>query len=152
VAIKDYLEANGLEVAGDKSSSQAAYLLKIVAGIVIAIGGVITILSFFILLLSMSLLMEKNRDKLHSLLMLGVPVRDVERPYAVMVVVSTLVAYLLSAVCGVAMRGWYVEPLERLGADVGSPWFGLIVGLLLSLVMTVVNVSAVHKRVVKAWR
>ena len=152
VAIKDYLEANGLEVAGDKSSSQAAYLLKIVAGIVIAIGGVITILSFFILLLSMSLLMEKNRDKLHSLLMLGVPVRDVERPYAVMVVVSTLVAYLLSAVCGVVMRGWYVEPLERLGADVGSPWFGLIVGLFLSLVMTVVNVSAVQKRIVKAWR
>lgn len=152
VAIKDYLEANGMEVAGDKSNSQAAYLLKIVAGIVIAIGGVITLLSFFILLLSMSLLMEKNRDKLHSLLMLGVAVKDVERPYAVMVAVSTLVAYLLAAVCGVAMRGWYIEPLERLGADVGSPWLGLGVGLLLSLVMTGLNIAAVHKRAVKAWR
>ena len=152
VAIKDYLEANSMEVAGDKSNSQAAYLLKIVAGIVIAIGGVITLLSFFILLLSMSLLMEKNRDKLHSLLMLGVAVKDVERPYVVMVVVSTLVAYLLAAVCGVAMRGWYIEPLERLGADVGSPWLGLGVGLLLSLVMTGLNIAAVHKRAVKAWR
>ncbi len=68
VAIRDYMSDHDYEVAGDKSATSASFLLRVVVGIVLAIGVVITVLSFFILLLSISLLMEKNRDKLHSLL------------------------------------------------------------------------------------
>ncbi|MDE6057385.1 MAG: ABC transporter permease, partial [Muribaculaceae bacterium] len=77
VAIADYLSSHGLEVAGDKSGSSAAYLLKVVVGIVMAVGGLITLLSLFVLMLSVSLLMEKNRLVIHRLLMLGAPLRKV---------------------------------------------------------------------------
>ncbi|MDE6793056.1 MAG: ABC transporter permease, partial [Muribaculaceae bacterium] len=56
VAIKKYLDDHSLEVAGDKTGSSASYLLKVVVGIVLAEGNVITLLTLFILLLSMSLL------------------------------------------------------------------------------------------------
>ncbi len=152
VAIKRYLEANNLEVAGDKSNSSASYLLNVVAGIVLAIGIVITLLSFFILLLSMSLLMEKNRDKLHSLLMLGCPLREVSAPYVRIVVWATAVAYLLAAAGGMVLRQYYIGPLKGLGADTGAWWQGLTVGLVLSLLMMAINVMAVRRKVVKSWR
>ena len=152
VAIKDYLEAHNLEVAGDKSGSSASYLLKVIVGIVLAVGIVITLLSFFILLLSMSLLMEKNRDKLHSLLMLGCPVKDVAAPYIRIVVVASGVAWLCAVACGEALRASYIRPLEGLGAESGGWWLGPAVGLLLTVVMTVVNVVSVRRKVVASFR
>ena len=152
VAIKDYLEAHNLEVAGDKSGSSASYLLKVIVGIVLAVGIVITLLSFFILLLSMSLLMEKNRDKLHSLLMLGCPVKDVAAPYIRIVVVASGVAWLCAVACGEALRASYIRPLEGLGAESGGWWLGPAVGLLLTVVMTVVNVASVRRKVVASFR
>ncbi len=79
VAIGSYIEEDGLEVAGDKRSSQASFLLNVITGIILAVGVVITVLSFFILTLSLTVLMEKNREKIHTLLQLGYPLRRVGR-------------------------------------------------------------------------
>lgn len=51
VAIAKYLDEHDWEVAGDKSASQASFLLRVVTAIVMGIGCVITLLSFFVLLL-----------------------------------------------------------------------------------------------------
>ncbi|MDE5674227.1 MAG: ABC transporter permease [Muribaculaceae bacterium] len=152
VAIKDYLEAHDLEVAGDKSGSSASYLLKVVTGIVLGVGGVITVLSFFILLLSMSLLMEKNRSKLHSLLMLGCPLRDVASPYVRIVVVSSLCAGVL-AICGVGLLRWfYIDDLAGLGAAAGNGWCGVVTAIVLTLIIILLNIYSVRKKVRYAWR
>ncbi|MDE5874557.1 MAG: ABC transporter permease [Muribaculaceae bacterium] len=152
VAINEYLDAHGLEVAGDKSGSSASYLLKVVVGIVLAVGVVITLLSFFILLLSMSLLMEKNRDKLHALLMLGFPVKDVARPY-IMIVVLVSVAACVLAVGGVLLlRGSYLGALRGLGAESGGWFLPLLAGVLLTLLLMAINILSVRRKVVKAFR
>lgn len=152
VAIKDYLEAHDLEVAGDKSGSSASYLLKVVTGIVLGVGGVITLLSFFILLLSMSLLMEKNRSKLHSLLMLGCPLRDVASPYVRIVVVSSICAGVL-AICGVGLLRWfYIDDLAGLGAATGNGWCGVVTAIVLTLIIILLNIYSVRKKVREAWR
>ena len=152
VAIKDYLESHDLEVAGDKSGSSASYLLKVVSGIVVGVGSVITLLSFFILMLSMSLLMEKNRDKLHSLLMLGFPLRDVGRPYERIVVVSSLISCMI-AIGGIfLLRASYVAPLEGLGADCGDWWSGVLTAVALTVVIMIFNVIAVRRKVRSSWR
>ena len=152
VAIKKYLDDHSLEVAGDKTGSSASYLLKVVVGIVLAVGIVITLLSFFILLLSMSLLMEKNRDKLHSLLMLGCPVKDVAAPYIRIVVGVSVLAYLLAVGCSECLRLSYTGALEGLGAEKGGWWFAPAVGLLLTLIMIIFNVRSVRRRVINSFR
>ncbi len=68
------------------------------------------------------------------------------------VIYATAIAYILAAVSGLIMRGYYITPLERLGADGGSPWVGLTVGFVLSVVMASVNIMAVHRKVVRSWR
>ncbi len=152
VAIAPYLEDHGWEMAGDKSVASASYLLKVVIGIVIAVGAVITLLSFFILLLSVSLLMEKNREKLHQLLMLGYSLNSVARPYSVLVAVASFSALLLSLISVFILRSSYLGALKGLGATPGFPWLVPVVGFTLTILIIFFNILAVRRKVRKSWR
>lgn len=151
VAIRPYLEEHDLEVAGDKSASQASFLLKVVTAIVIIIGIVITLLSFFILLLSVSLIMEKNRDKLHSLLMLGYDLRIVGRPYVIMVTIVSISAYVLSLVSTEMIRLYYKGSLTGLGAEMSSGWIAPVFGFVLTVLIIVFNIVSVQRKVRSSW-
>lgn len=150
-AIAPYLESKGWEVAGDKSAASATYMLKIISGIIIAVGTLITLLSLLILALSMSLLMEKNKRKLHSLLMLGIPVKEVARPYWQITALSALGAGILAWIGIVALRSYYLHPLEALGAEgAGIFWTTLMIILLTALIIFI-NCRGVTRRVLAAW-
>ncbi len=151
VAIADYLKDNGLEVAGDKSGSSAAYLLKVVIGIVMAVGILITLLSVFVLMLSISLLMEKNRSVIHRLLMLGAPLREVGSPYIRMILVGCLVAWVLSIGSLMILRSLYVRALEGLGISADGLVWAIVTGTVLALIVIMVNVVAVSRKVKAAW-
>ena len=152
VAISDYLESHDLEVAGDKSASSASFLLRVVVGIVLAIGALITLLSLFILILSVSLIMEKNRSKLHDLLMLGYDTTTVGRPYAMLAVWASVAAFLL-AIAGVfLLRLYYLAPIEGLGARPSSPWLMLATGAAMTTVIIPLNLLTVRRRVRAAFR
>lgn len=151
VAISEYLSGHGWEVAGDKSGSSAAYLLKVVVGIVMAIGAVITLLSLFVLMLSVSLLMEKNRQVIHRLLMLGAPLGKVGAPYSMMILMGCGVAWLLSVGALVALRTLYAGALEGLGATSGGLLWGMVVATVLAVSVIAVNVVAVNRKIKSAW-
>ena len=151
VAIADYLKANGLEVAGDKSGSSAAYLLKVVVGIIVSVGILITLLSVFVLMLSISLLMEKNRSVIHRLLMLGAPLREVGAPYSSMIVIGCVVAWILSMVSLVILRSFYVDALEGLGLSSDGLIWAIATGTALALMVIIVNIVAVNSKVKAAW-
>ncbi|MDE7441097.1 MAG: ABC transporter permease [Muribaculaceae bacterium] len=152
VAINEFLDSHDYEVAGDKTAASASFLLKLVVGIVLAIGAVITILSLFILMLSVSLLMEKNRDKLHSLLMLGYPLGKVGAPYCRIVIFSSLGAAILAFGASMLLRGAYLEPLRGLGADTGSIWPVVLLCLILTLLIILFNILAVTRKIRSSWR
>ncbi len=151
VAISEYLSSHGLEVAGDKSGSSAAYLLKVVIGIVVSVGVLITLLSVMVLMLSISLLMEKNRSVIYRLLMLGAPLRDVAAPYNRMILFGCVAAWLLSMVSLIVLRSLYVGALEGLGVSADGLVWALITGTVLALMIIVVNIVAVNRKVRAAW-
>lgn len=151
VAIAEYLKDHGLEVAGDKSGSSAAYLLKVVIGIVMAVGILITLLSVFVLMLSISLLMEKNRSVIHRLLMLGAPLREVGAPYIRMILAGSVVAWALSIASLVILRSLYVGALEGLGLSGDGLIWAISTGTVLALMVIVVNIVAVRRKVRGAW-
>ena len=152
VAINEFLAAHDYEVAGDKTAAAASFLLKLVVGIVLAIGGVITVLSLFILMLSVSLLMEKNRDKLHSLLMLGYPLSKVGAPYCRIVIWASSGAAVLALAAAALLRNAYLEPLRGLGAATGSFWPVIILAIILTAIIVIFNIIAVRKKVRASWR
>ncbi len=152
VAIKEYMQAHDYEVAGDKSASPAAFLLRLVVGIVLAIGGVITLLSFFILLLSMSLLLEKNKEKLHSLLMLGYDERKVAAPYRRIVTAACICAWVLATVCVFLLRSYYLPALRGLEVTPGGVWQVLVTGFILTVIIIIFNIISISRKVRGAWR
>lgn len=152
VAIAPYLEEHGYEVAGDKSGSSASFMLRLIVGIVIAVGAVITLLSIFILLLSISLIMEKNKDTIHSLLMLGYELSDVARPYTRLIVGSSVLAGLGAIAVTFLLRRWYIGPVEGLGAQPSQPWESPVCAVVLTLLIIALNVVAVRRKVRSSWR
>lgn len=151
VAIKEYIADRGWEIAGDKSASSAAFLLRVAMGIVMAIGALITVLSFFILMLSISLLMEKNRETIHRLLMLGAPLGKVSAPYIRMIVVGCLAAWLLAIAALFALRSMYMSALEGLGATGEGFLWALVAGTLLTAAVILFNALAVCRKTKAAW-
>lgn len=152
VAISKYLEEHGYELAGDKKGSSAAFMLKVVIGVVLAVGAIITILSIFILLLSISLILEKNRMTLHRLMMLGYAAGAVGRPYRMLVIWASVAAYLLALLCVVAMRSQYIAPIRGLGGGDSPLWVVPAAGALLTILAIGFNLVAVKRRVDAAWR
>lgn len=105
-AIARYLEERRYEVAGDKSSGQAAYALRLVSSIVAGVGLAICALAIFILMLSVALMLQKNRDKNAMLLFLGYS------PSMVGAVYIRIVAIANAAVlAGALLLAWAVSPL-----------------------------------------
>lgn len=152
VAIAEYLDSHDLETAGDKKNSQATFMLNVVTGIILAVGAVITILSFFILMLSVSILMEKNRDKLHTLLLLGAPLGEVGAPYRRVIILSCTGALILSAASVYLFRLTYLPQLQGLGGAQGNVWFAPLTGLLLTALIIIFNIIAVSRKVRSSWR
>jgi len=71
-AIASYVQQHGYELEDDSlEAGRATYFLKVVAAIVIAVGLLISALSFYILMLSVYLLVQKNAEKLQNLLLIG---------------------------------------------------------------------------------
>ena len=117
-----------------------------------AIGAVITLLSFFILLLSLSLIMEKNAPTLHRLLMLGYDAGSVARPYTRLAVCAPTGALLLAVGCVALLRGGYLPALKGLGAASGGFIAAPCSGALITLLVIFFNVVSVRRKVHDSWR
>lgn len=151
-AITDYLDEHGYESAGDKSASRASFLLNVVTGIIMAVGAVITVLSFFILLLSISLLMQKNRSKLHSLLQLGYGLDQTARPYYSIIIGSCSAAFVLALGATYLFRAFYIAKVTAVGGGGGNLWAAPVAGGVLTLLIVLFNIISVRRKVASAWR
>ena len=148
VAIDKYLEDHDFERAGEDRASQAAYFVKLVSGLIIGIGGLITLLSFFILMLSVALLMQKNRAKLHLLIMLGYNLNSVGRPYEKITIYVSFLSYILAIIAMLIFRNLYISGLVGLtGEDNVGVAVSLLCGLGLVLITLAINIIAIRKKV-----
>ena len=151
-AIEKYLRKNGYEVAGDKmNSNKAAYMLTVIMGIVVAVGLVISLLSFFILMLSIYLLLQKNARKLRDLLLLGFSPAEVAAPYQRLVVVVNATVYVLAVTLMLIARSFYLPQLEMFRLSGEGVWISAGVGLGVIAAITAGNAIAIRRKVASLW-
>ncbi len=152
-AVKSYLEEHGYESAGDKADNgKAAYFLSVVTTVVITVGAVISILAFFILLLSIYLLLQKNREKLHDLMQLGYSPGQVSRYYKLIVAMINLVVYVVAAAAVLIASHRWGGTLSALGIEGSSAVPTLLTGLAIILVITLGNLMIISRKVRTAFR
>lgn len=152
VAIEKYMKKHGYEIAGDKmNSNKASYMLTVIMGIVIAVGLVISLLSFFILILSIYLLLQKNTKKLQDLLLLGYTPSQVAGTYVKMVVYVNAAVYVMSLLLLLYARSLYMTQLQMFSLTGEPLWLSALTGLVVIGLITAGNIIAIRRKVASLW-
>lgn len=93
----DYLEQNGYSIEGDLESLRLQAVVHGILWVVIGIGSVVSVLAFVLLLISIQLLIEKNKDKFINLHSLGYSVSQIAAPYSLLIAAVDVAVWLVSA-------------------------------------------------------
>ena len=152
--IAQYIEDNGLDTENNNlDAEKTTYFLKLVVTLVMSIGGVISVLSFYILMLSIYLLVQKNASKLQNLLLIGYSPSLVAMPYQLLTIGLNLLVLLIALVVLSLLRGYYMEVIETLFPDIDESNIlpSVAVGLCLFALISVVNVIVVRSKVMSVW-
>ena len=152
VKIEQYMDEHHYEVAGDKmSSSKANYFLTVISGIVIAVGILISLLSFFVLMLSIYLLLQKNTQKIQDLLLLGYSPNQVSKHYTLLVLGLNAAVLVLAIVLMLIGRLAYMDMIRAFGVGGSGVGITILVGLLIMGAITAGNIRAIRQKINALW-
>ena len=152
VKMQHYFEDHGYQVAGEKmQQGKAQYFLNLVVSIVIVVGIIISILAFFVLMLSIYLLLQKNTKKLQDLLLLGYSPAQVSKPYINMVMAINAVVLVLAIIIMLLARAYYLPILRDLGSQGGTIIIALIVAVIIMAIISAGNILAIKRKIKALW-
>ncbi len=152
--IVKYIQARGYEVEGNTlDAGKTVWFLQILVGIVLFIGIVITFLSFYILILSIFLLLQKNTKKMQTLLLIGYSPVQVVLPYQVLAVGLNLGVTGIACVLLYGLRRMYLNNLQTLfpSLEGSSGHTVLAVAGFLFLFVSIINISIIHYKLRQIW-
>ena len=153
--IGTYLEEHNYELEDNNLDvEKTTYFLKLMVTLVMGVGVVISALSFYVLLLSIYLLVQKNTTKLQNLLLIGYSPSRVALPYQMLTLVLNLAVLVASFSLLLIIRGYYIDIVETLFPDLPStgvaPTLGI--GLALFLFVTGINFAILWRKTISIWR
>lgn len=149
-AITEYFQQKHYETEGNNlDAGKATYFLRLVTGIVTGVGLFISLLSFYILMLSIFLLLQKNTAKLKNLLLIGYSPTQVAAPYYLLTAGLNLLVLLLSIGCVAWTRGYYLEAVREIFPPLASGTLlpAILTGTLLFLAVSLLNIGAIRRKV-----
>ena len=154
-AIARFLQQKGYDTEEDKlDAGKTTYFLKIVSGVVMSVGLLISVLSFYILMLSIFLLLQKNTVKLENLLLIGYSPTRVATPYYILTVGLNVLVLLLAIGCVAWVRSYYIEVVQNLFPQLesGSLLPCILTGCLLFFAVSLLNILAIGKKIISIWK
>ncbi len=153
-SIASYFQKKGYETEDGKlDAGKTTYFLRLIIGIVLGVGLFISILSFYILMLSIFLLLQKNTSKLESLLLIGYSPNKVALPYQILTIGLNIIVLLLSILLVDWLRTYYLDSISLLfpQLETGTLWPAISIGVLLFVSISIINVWIVKRKVLSIW-
>ena len=148
--IAQFFRERGYETEDEKlDAGKTTWFLKVVVGIVLSVGLLISVLSFYILMLSIYLLLQKNTTKLENLLLIGYGPYRVALPYQVLTILLNALVLVLSIGIVLYIRTLYLDLVVKMfpSLDNGSWWLMVAIGILLFIAVSCFNILAIRKKV-----
>lgn len=153
--IAKYVEKKGYDIEDDKlNAEKTTYFLKMIISMVMVVGLFISILSFYILMLSIYLLVQKNSSKLENLLLIGYSPGNVARPYQLLTAGLNFSVFILACIVLFFVRNYYMGIIETLFPDIDETTMmpAVLLGIILFLLVTIINFMVIRRRIVKIWK
>lgn len=142
--------------ATDADASKTAGLLRIIITIVTAVGLIISALAFYVLLLSIFLLLQKQTEKIDNLLLIGYTPTSVARPFHLLTIVLNVVVLIGALLIVILLRGWYMPLFGDLTTSHSSVTtslspYTILSGVALFVLVTILNYVAISRKVRAIW-
>ena len=153
--IMKYFDSKGYEVETDKlAAEKTTYFLRLIVTLVIIIGLIISALSFYILMLSVFLLVQKNSEKLENLLLIGYSPTKVALPYQILTIALNAVVVVIALIIVAMIRKYYMEIIETIFPQIeeGSLMPSILVGFILLVVVSILNIFAIRRKILRVWQ
>lgn len=153
--IGTYLEEHNYELEDNNlDAEKTTYFLKLMVTLVMGVGVVISALSFYVLLLSIYLLVQKNTTKLQNLLLIGYSPTRVALPYQMLTLALNFAVLVASFSLLLMIRSYYIDIVETLFPDLPSTGVAatLGIGLALFLFVTGINFAILWRKIISIWR
>ena len=153
--IGTYLEDHNYELEDNNlDAEKTTYFLKLMVTLVMGVGVVISALSFYVLLLSIYLLVQKNTTKLQNLLLIGYSPSRVALPYQMLTLALNFAVLVASFSLLLIIRSYYIDIVETLFPDLPSTGVAatLGIGLALFLFVTGINFAILWRKTISIWR
>lgn len=150
-----YVDEMNYEVEDDKlNAEKSTYLLRMTVSAVMLVGLVISILSFYILMLSVYLLVQKNAEKLENLLLIGYTPARVALPYQLLTIGLNLAVLVIALVLLAVARNYYIGMITMLFPEVseGSMMPAILLGVVLLAFVSVINIAVICRKVTNIWK
>ena len=150
-----YLDQKGYEIENDKlNTEKTTYFLRLLVTMVVGVGLVISALSFYILMLSIYLLVQKNTHKLENLLLIGYRPAQVALPYQMLTIGLNLLIYGLALLTIFFARSYYMDLIETLFPNIedGNMLPAIAVGALLFVLVSLSNYAIIARKIVHIWK
>ena|SRR3712207_5629680 len=154
MAISKYFDKKGYELEDDKlNSEKSIYFLKIVVSMVMIVGIIISILSFYILMLSVYLLVQKNSEKLENLLLIGFSPNAVARPYQLLTLGLNFFVLIISLILLFIVRSYYMDVIQLLQPDINDSSLlpSIMLGGILFIFVSVLNIIVIRRKILRIW-
>jgi hypothetical protein len=149
--IAKYFGEKNYEIADYRGNTgKIAYFMRLAIITVLTIGGVITLLAISLMLLSISLLIYKNKEKIENLILLGYSRWLVAKPYQLLGLSLTVTLFLLAFAVVLMGRNFYIKKMAILfghTATASNLLFTAAAGLALLFIICLVNAWWIRKKV-----
>jgi len=118
---------------------------------VVALGLVVSVLAFFLLLISILLLIEKNREKLSTLHAIGYELSRIAKPYQYMAVALDVTVWFLAAIVVMVVYPLFSRFLSGVipGFEPNSTTLIWVVAFLLALAFSFLHLVVIYRNVWK---
>lgn len=144
----EYLAEGGYVFDGSgQDSFKVVTLAKGIALFAIVQGLLISLLAFFLLVVSIHLLIEKNREKNASLIMLGYTRREVSKPYIMASMVLDAVSLIVATILAIFLYRFFERILVNYNPEFAGTGTGIVFAVAAGMF---VFFSAVHYLLVRS--
>ena len=153
--IGQYLDDHGYEIDDDKLlTEKTTYFLRMLVMIVVVVGILISLLSFYILLLSIYLLVQKNTLKLQHLMLMGYTPAQVAFPYQILTILLNALVQSIAFPVLCVLRKIYMDMLLALypQADENSILPAILLGGSLFLTLSLINIFVIYCKMRTIWK
>lgn len=152
--VSAFMENHGYDTADNNMDAEKmTYFLKMLVSVVVVVGLVISALSFYILMLSIYLLVQKNSTKLENLLLIGYSPAKVAMPYQILTLSLNFLVFVIALVVLFLVRGYYLDVIMTLFPEIneGTMCVTVLLGLGLFVFVSLLNIIVVRRKVMAIW-